>query len=242
MNQSRKLLRQLRYADTWILLFAALFLILFGIAEIQKNFSHLTWHSSVGYRTLLLLTICLLFYMGGIVRVHRLHNSPILKYLMVLFFVLYVYLLLSFTLMDEALGRGGNSIYDTAKNMREVYLSLFVNFRPFRSICGVYLRGFVSGSVSARYVLLNLLGNFCAFMPFALFLPLFFPITRRWYVFLPIMLLTVSCIEALQFWFMVGSCDIDDLILNVSGATLSYALLRIPRIKRVTQRLTSIAV
>ena len=36
---------------------------------------------------------------------------------------------------------------------------------------------------------------------------------------------------------MVGSCDVDDLILNVGGAFLMYTLLRLSLMQRLTERL-----
>ena len=45
-------------------------------------------------------------------------------------------------------------------------------------------------------------------------------------------------IELLQLLLLTGSSDIDDVILNVSGAMLFYALLRIPAVSRFLTRFT----
>lgn len=45
---------------------------------------------------------------------------------------------------------------------------------------------------------------------------------RRFYVFLPTVLFVTALIEALQFCFMRGSCDIDDLLLIAGGAFSSF--------------------
>ena len=88
------------------------------------------------------------------------------------------------------------------------------------------------GYVSLRYVVLNLVGNLCVFMPLSVLLPALFRCMRRWYCLLPIVMLSVVAVECLQFWLMVGSCDVDDVILNVGGAMILYLFTLIPPIKR----------
>ena len=83
---------------------------------------------------------------------------------------------------------------------------------------------------------LNIGGNLAALSPLAFFLPLFWRPMRRAYVFLPTVVLTAAAIEALQFAFMRGSCDIDDLLLNAGGAVAVYLLLRIPPVSRLVRR------
>ena len=115
---------------------------------------------------------------------------------------------------------------------REEYMETCVNFQPFHTVYHIYIKGYVNGYVSARYTLLNLQGNLIAFMPFAFFLPCFFPKQRHWYLFLPTILLTVCAVEGMQLLLMVGSCDVDDLILNVGGAFLLFWILKIPPLAR----------
>ena len=236
MKHSSEKNRRVRiYADTVILSVSFFLLLLFAAAEIQVHAQGNGSYLTSLFRALLLVVICLLFYLGGLLHKSRMGNGAMLGSLMILFFLLYVYLILNFTLFDASLGRGVDSVY--SENKREYYLQWFVNFHPFRSIYEVYIRGFVKGYVNVGYMLLNLLGNICAFMPFSFFLPLFFKTQRHWFVFLPTMLLVVSTVEALQFCFMVGSCDVDDLILNVGGALLLFAILKIPLIKRLSAKL-----
>ena len=119
---------------------------------------------------------------------------------------------------------------------RSEYLALRVNYIPFATV-KLYIRAFVKGYVGVRLTVLNLIGNICAFMPFAFFLPRLFRPQKKWYVFLPTILLCVCMIEGMQYAFMVGSCDVDDLILNAGGALLLYFLLRIPPFARFCDRL-----
>ena len=73
-------------------------------------------------------------------------------------------------------------------------------------------------------VMINVVGNVVAFVPFGFFIPIISSGLRKtWKVILLGFLLSLS-VEILQLVTRVGSCDIDDLILNTLGAVLGYAL------------------
>lgn len=226
-------------AEGWIFAVATLFLLLFALLEIQLHTYRSVLPRSILLRVLLLTLICLLFYLGGTLYVQRTGNTALLLRLVFFFFLLYLYLLLNVTLFEKGFGR--DDLVGTEENTREYYLRYFVNFTPFHSIWEVYIQGLIKGYVSSYYVLLNLLGNVGVFMPLAFFLPVLFRSQRRWYVFLPTLLFSVIAVETLQFLFMVGSCDVDDLILNTLGATLLYFLLRLPPLARLIARICGTA-
>ncbi len=231
-----QLKKALAHADVWVFFSCAVFLILFAISEIQVHLLPDRFPKSALFRLFLLCLICAVAYLGGMLYADRTKRKAVFPILLWIFFALYLYMILNLTLFDRGMGRA-NLLYNAPGDAREYYMSRFVNLTPFQSIYRVYIRGFLNGYVNAYYMLLNLLGNICAFMPFSFFLPIFFGLQRRWYVFLPTMLLTVGGVEALQFLFMVGSCDIDDLILNVGGAMILYFLLKIPSLHRATQKI-----
>ena len=226
------------HADVWILLAAGLLLLLFFFAEAHaRGRAGDAPRYSPWLRCLLLLCICTIAYLGGLLRAERTGSAAILGHLLRLFFLLYLWLILSLTLLDEGLRLSADRLTEQGLTPRQYYLRWFVNFRPFESIYTVYIKGMMEGYVAPRYTLLNLLGNLCAFMPFAFFLPTFWRPARRWYVFLPVILLIVAAVEGMQFWLMVGSCDVDDLILNAGGAFLMFWLLRIPPLRRFCEGL-----
>lgn len=71
-------------------------------------------------------------------------------------------------------------------------------------------------------VFINILGNIAAFMPFGVGLPI---VTKRKAKFLRVLLCTFAfslSIELIQLVSKVGSCDVDDLILNTIGGVLGY--------------------
>lgn len=77
-------------------------------------------------------------------------------------------------------------------------------------------------AVGYRYVLVNIVGNIAAFMPFGFLLPLLSE--RRMHtgkVFVYSLLLTL-CAESLQLVSRTGAFDVDDLILNTIGGVLGY--------------------
>ncbi len=151
-------------------------------------------------------------------------------------FLVYLLLVLTFTLFDDAFGRGSGAftlwgIPDWADVQERV------NFIPFRTI-RLYLRSVLNGRVSVRSFMLNIVGNLLAFMPMGLFLPLLFERCRKRPVFFLCVSGTVCLIEGMQLLSRRGSCDVDDLLLNVTGAVLLFELLRLRPVRRVVERLT----
>ena len=98
------------------------------------------------------------------------------------------------------------------------------NFVPFRTI-EIYwyvLRRY--GFVWRSWWVRNLLGNLVLFLPMGIFLPALFPSLRRWYRTILATALIVVCMEVLQLITRTGSCDVDDLILNVLGCAIGYLI------------------
>ena len=208
----------------------------FFVCEWQLNFLSPPVGTAQFWRCAILLTVCIVAYLGGFLLKQR-NGQNILPVLFLLFLFLYLYMIISLTLLDKGLRLDEARLFDKTLSPREYYLKWYVNLRPFESIYTVYIRGMLDGYVSLRYTVLNLLGNLCAFMPLSILLPALIPCMRRWYCFLPTVLLTVVAVEGLQFWLMVGSCDVDDVILNVGGAMILYLILLIPPIHRYMERL-----
>lgn len=229
-----------RHADLIILAASFCLLLLFFAAELLMHQRTPKDIYSPQLRCLLLVLICAVSYLGGRLYAQRTENDTALRVLIRIFFALYLYQLLSLTLFDKGMRLDADRLMDTGLTRRQYYMKWFVNFRPFQSIYTVYIRGLLRGYVSIRYTLLNLLGNLCAFMPFAFFLPCFFKRMRHWYCFVPAVIGTVALVEGTQLWLMVGSCDIDDLILNAGGAVLLYFLLRIPPLRRLCEKTISV--
>ena len=99
------------------------------------------------------------------------------------------------------------------------------NFVPFREILRYILRAKILG---IKLVAFNLGGNIVGFMPFGFFLPaLFAKSVNRWWKAWIWAILFSGGVEVLQLLTCVGSCDVDDVILNSTGAECGYILYRL---------------
>ncbi len=122
---------------------------------------------------------------------------------------------------------------------RQFYLGnqeLMTNFVPLETI-RLYIRCLIYDFIGVGIPLDNLMGNILLFMPMALFLPCLFPSLRKFWRFFLLMTAILMAVEALQFVLCCGSCDVDDVILNLSGTLIVYGLIRIPFINRLLKRL-----
>ena len=152
-------------------------------------------------------------------------------------FLFYVILIVDFTLIDDALGRDifGVLQWNTAEFNR--YINESTNLIPFETL-KLFLNALKSGTLPFWSVFENVFGNFVAFMPLPFFTVCLFKKINKWYTVFAVALISVLLIELLQLLLLTGSSDIDDVILNVSGAMLFYALLRIPSVSRFLTRFT----
>jgi glycopeptide antibiotics resistance protein len=98
------------------------------------------------------------------------------------------------------------------------------NFIPLRTI-GIYLANLDSG-----FWLRNLVGNLLLLLPVGLFGPIVLPWMDRWLRVLVASLALSTAIELAQLGIPDRSADVDDVLLNVAGAILGYAILRVLRI------------
>ena len=105
-----------------------------------------------------------------------------------------------------------------------------VNLIPFRTLYDYVVR-LLGDHINLKTVVANLAGNLVLMLPMGVFLPCLFPKTDGWKRMLRTMLVMILSVEFLQLLTALGSFDVDDLILNLGGAMIGYALIRIPVIK-----------
>ncbi len=175
-------------------------------------------------RIILLSVSCLFIYFGGrYMSKYRNDNKPMIINLYI-FFALYLLLLLTLTMFDSMWGRSGINInISNLSNMKQN-----INLIPFKTI-SEYIREFNS-MYSTRNVLFNLIGNIVAFMPFAFFLPILYKKQNKFKIFLLTMIIIICDVELLQLVTGSGRLDIDDLILNLSGAIIMFLIIKIESI------------
>ncbi len=184
------------------------------------------------FRLLLLFIVCLFIYINGFILVKKMnYNKKILRLNLIIYFLIYVVTICTLTLFDEIFGRQGFVIIKWNKNLLDLYIKYSFNIIPFKTI-NLYIAGYLNGFVSFKNFSVNIIGNLCAFMPFSIFLPLMFNSMNKYLNFLITMIIIVVVIELLQFATISGSCDIDDLILNIFGASVIYFITKIKCINK----------
>ncbi len=78
-----------------------------------------------------------------------------------------------------------------------------------------------------RHAVVNLLGNVVMFLPLGYLAPCIWgKLQAFWRHFLAMVAIIVT-IELLQLFTLLGSCDVDDLILNLVGTTIGFVAWKI---------------
>jgi len=77
------------------------------------------------------------------------------------------------------------------------------------------------------FALFNLVGNVVLFIPLGIFIPVVFPKTDTFCRTMLWAAAVMLCVEIVQLVSLLGSLDVDDLILNLVGAAIGYGIYRI---------------
>ena len=132
------------------------------------------------------------------------------KAVMKLLFIIYMCVLVYVVFFAEAMGRTPQDGY--------VY-----NLTPLKEIKR-FMRYIWDNDALGSVARLNIFGNIIAFMPFGIYLPY---TSESKLGFISTFLYTFSLsltIELVQLITKVGSCDVDDIILNTLGGVIGYIL------------------
>lgn len=73
-----------------------------------------------------------------------------------------------------------------------------------------------------RHALVNLVGNVVMFIPLGFLIPWIWKFWQKWWRHALLMAGIIVAVEILQIVTALGTCDIDDLILNLVGTGLGY--------------------
>ena len=191
-------------------IFAEALLLVYFAAEIIPRF-----FLSTSGRLVLLCGSCGFLWLGAFLLTKQSGNNRPLKINLRIFLALYLLLFVTLTLFDPLWGRNGGFV-NWNSELFDAYVQNSLNLVPFKTI----LQYFSKGTLNQFAV--NIIGNLVCLMPLGILLPLNFEKQQRTGNFLLTCVLIVSAVEILQFATLSGSCDIDDLILNVGGAFLIY--------------------
>ena len=132
------------------------------------------------------------------------------KAVMKLLFIIYMCVLVYVVFFAEAMGRTPQDGY--------VY-----NLTPLKEIKR-FMKYIWDNDALGRAARLNIFGNIITFIPFGIYLPY---TSESKLGFISTVLYTFSLsltIELVQLITKVGSCDVDDIILNALGGVIGYIL------------------
>lgn len=188
-------------------------------------------------RLILVFVASLFLYISGYILVKKLNYSKkILKLNLIAYFIIYTITIITLTLFDEIFGRNGIALVNWNRELLNNYLNNAFNIIPFNTI-NLFINGYKNDVVTQKDFFINVYGNLFVFMPYGIFIPLIFKKINKYCKFLIFIILFVLVIELLQFITLSGSCDIDDLILNVLGASAIYFVCKISFIKKIVNKI-----
>lgn len=102
-----------------------------------------------------------------------------------------------------------------------------INLVPFNTIWQyLYLMIKRTNTYLVPHAFVNLFGNIVAFVPLGFLLPYLWKRVQSFGRFLLCTISVISSVEIVQLFTLRGSCDIDDLILNLLGAIMGYIVFR----------------
>ena len=193
---------------------AALFLVYIA-ADIVPRFL-----LSTEGRLVLLCLCCVSMWLGGYLFYRSGRGNKVMKINLRVYLVLFLLLFVTLTLFDPLWGRSGNGDFVWTKELFDAYTENSLNLVPFRTIAEYFTKG------DLRQFIVNIAGNVVCLMPLGILLPLNFEKQKRPAIFLVTCAVIVLAVEILQFLTLAGSCDVDDLILNVGGAFSVYLIVK----------------
>jgi glycopeptide antibiotics resistance protein len=182
-------------------------------------------------KAIFLLFVCIFNYFGSLFLTKYLNNNKPLKINLKVSLILYIFLLIDLVIFDFE--RGEITLIFNNESWQS-YIDIFVNLVPFKTIKR-FFNAF--GRINSRYLIYNLLGNLICLMPLSLLLPKIYKVQNKFFIFTITILLTTLAIEVTQLITCTGFFDIDDIILNASGALIAYLILKIKPLARSTSKI-----
>jgi len=80
-----------------------------------------------------------------------------------------------------------------------------------------------------RHAVINLVGNVVMFIPLGFFAPCFLKRMRKIFPAMLFLSCLIVTVEIVQYFTFLGTCDIDDLILNMAGVLIGWIFWRFRR-------------
>ncbi len=164
-------------------------------------------------RASLVFGVCIMFLVM-IIGVYKKEQKTLLQVFIQSSFLVYVFMVLTLTgyfiLFREVAAHGWwHRVLQRMQTKERINLQPFLMFKQF------------------RLASTQVIGNLAMLLPLGIYVPLLFPKVSNFFkVFLICLLVSVS-IELMQLITSVRSTDIDDVILNTSGAIVGYVIYKL---------------
>ena len=139
-------------------------------------------------------------------------------------FVIYCAVLFYILILDKAV----SGYHQSLRN-----ILAHINLIPFRTIV-TYVVRLGRASINLDTVIKNIVGNLLLFVPMGAFLPFAFDKMKTLWRAVSVMLIIILSVELVQIVLVIGSFDVDDLLLNLLGGLLGYLLYLLPPIRKLS--------
>lgn len=124
-------------------------------------------------------------------------------------------------LFGQRIGQTGSGSYWQQLEKHIIFTPL-LTIRRF-----LWVLRYSTNAAQIRHAVVNLVGNVIMFVPLGFFVPCIWKKPRRFGWHLLAMVLTIVGIELLQLFSLLGTCDVDDLLLNLVGTTVGFAVWKL---------------
>ncbi len=103
-----------------------------------------------------------------------------------------------------------------------------LQLRPFRTLALFWNALTANSNPGMRtHAFINLMGNVGMFVPLGFCVPWIWQRWRKFWRHLCLMTGIILCVELSQLVLRLGTCDVDDLLLNVLGTSLGFVLWKL---------------
>lgn len=164
---------------------------------------------------------------------HNINKQRNLRYMWLALYLFYVVQMMYMLFYSSEFARDYVNLND--ENYIEALQNQYnigTNMIPFTTIKKMTAI-FSIPSYANSIAIINLFGNFIAFMPNAFFFLILSKKAKQTWRFAFYMSVLIITVEVTQFLTLTGSMDIDDYILNFTGVMLAYIVLRIPLLQNM---------
>ena len=118
----------------------------------------------------------------------------------------------------------GGRYHANVQDTQLIQQGLNINLTPLHTLRQYWGLLMSDNAYYVRHAVINLVGNVVMFVPLGLFLPWIWPSLRKFWTAVLWLLAILIFVETTQYITALGSCDVDDLILNFPGAIFGYCL------------------